>query len=258
MTVAIVVGACALAWASSRRLRVEPVAPAVSGTLDVPRAIASSDAPAPVQEMAKATVATLHVPRVHGPFPINAETEGKTTWEGEAGDTGNLIDELGRGMVPYTEAKARWGDGQLYFLLYAGDLDLEGSVRTHDGVLDGDDSFRLEFRTGDSIRVIQVSVLGTIADALCKGPPLSRRCDAAWESRARVAVDRDGTLNKLGDNDEEWVVEMAIPLSALGFAHPKPGLTIPFSVRRCEVGSGARACGTWGAGEKGGELVLDP
>jgi hypothetical protein len=74
-----------------------------------------------------------------------------------------------------------------------------------------------------------------------------------------VAVDRDGTMNKIGDNDEEWVVEMAIPLSALGIAHPAAGVRIPFSISRCEVGSsGVHACGSWGTSERGGELVLDP
>ncbi len=162
-------------------------------------------------------------------------------------------------MVPYTEAKARWGNGQLYFLLYAGDLDLEGTVRKHDGVLEKDDAFRLELGAGDAVRIVEVSVLGTVADSLCTGPKESRRCDATWESRARVAVDRDGTMNKVGDNDEEWVIEMALPLSALGVRNPKAGLTIPFSVRRCEVGHrGVEACGSWGAGDGGGELVLDP
>jgi hypothetical protein len=201
----------------------------------------------------------LHVPQIRERIAINAETQGKKAWEGDVGNTGNLVGDEGRGMVPYTEAKARWGKGQLYFLLYAGDLDLEGRIQRHDGAVEKDDSFRLEFGTADATRVVQVSVLGTVADALCKGPAASRRCDASWESRARVAVDRDGTMNKIGDNDEEWVVEMALPLSTLGVARPKDGVRIPFSIRRCEVGQkGMGECGSWGTGEQDGELVLDP
>jgi hypothetical protein len=161
-------------------------------------------------------------------------------------------------MVPYSEAKLRWGQGMLYLMLYAGDLDLEGKVKASDGPVEDDDAFHLEFGTGQKVRVVSVSVLGTVADALCTTTAAGgRSCNARWRSRARVAVDRDGTLNKIGDNDEEWVVEMAIPLAALGIAHAGPGTRLPFSVRRCEVGHGHPSCGSWGS-RPAGELVLDP
>jgi hypothetical protein len=64
-------------------------------------------------------------------------------------------------------------------------------------------------------------------------------------------------LNKLGDNDEEWVVEMAVPFAALGVSNPDAGVRLPFSIRRCEVArAGKRACGGWGAGVPG-QLVLE-
>lgn len=193
--------------------------------------------------------ASLVVPRVAGPVKIDAELEGKKLWEADVGATGNFKDQGGHGMVPYTEAKARWGNGKLYLMLYAGDLDLQGSVRARDGALDGDDAFRLEFGQGNDVRVIWVSVLGTLADARCRRAPGGRACDTGWDSHADVAVDRDGTLNKIGDNDEEWVVEMAIPLASLGVANARPGTRIPFAVSRCEVGHGQRHdCGGWGTG----------
>lgn len=69
---------------------------------------------------------------------------------------------------------------------------------------------------------------------------------------------RDGTLNRTGDNDEEWIVEMAIPLAALGIHDPAPGTRIPFAVRRCDVGArGPGACGGFGAGDPRGELVFE-
>jgi hypothetical protein len=196
---------------------------------------------------------------VSGRFPINAETAGKTVWEGEQGNTENFKDDAGRGLVPYTEARARWGDGRLYFLLYAGDLDLEGSVKETDGPVERDDSFRLEFRSDREVRVVSVSLLGTIADALCPQGEIGVACDAGWDSHAEVAVDRDGTLNRIGDNDEEWVVEMAIPFSSLGILRPAPGTHIPFSIGRCEVGhAGQGKCGSWGKSGIGGVLELDP
>jgi hypothetical protein len=166
--------------------------------------------------------------------------------------------------VPYTEAKARWGDGKLYLRLYAGDLDLEGRVHQPDGDLSGDDAFHLELGGAGGVRVLDVSVLGTVADAICARRAVApgRRpggCDARWQSHAAVAVDVDGTLNHIHDNDEEWVVELAIPLEALGLAHALPGTRIAATLSRCEIGhDGRHACGGWGFGAHGGELILDP
>jgi hypothetical protein len=200
----------------------------------------------------------LHVPRVSSPIRINAETAGKTAWNADAGVTRNFKDGAGRGMVPFTEAKARWGTGVLYLLLYAGDLDLEGHERKRDGAVESDDAFHIEFGRGDIVRVVSISVLGTIADALCTTSGAERRCDSSWRAGARVAVDRDGSLNKIGDNDEEWVVEMAIPFSNLGLKGAGAGTRVPLSIRRCEIGhDGPHTCGSWGA-DPPGELVLDP
>jgi hypothetical protein len=202
-------------------------------------------------------VTFLHIPKTASPIVINAEVEGKSVWESEQGCTQNLKDEAGQGMVPYTQAKLRWSEDRLYLLLYAGDLDLQGRVTEPDGPVTKDDSFQLELGAPD-VRKISVSVLGTVADALCSGAGAARSCDSRWQSHAEVAVDRDGTLNTLGDNDEEWVVEMAVPFASLGISRPQPGMRIPFSIRRCEVGQrGVRACGGWGTASRG-ELLLDP
>jgi hypothetical protein len=220
-----------------------------------PGRVTSSAEPPP----AAAPPVQLHVPRVSARVRINAETEGKPYWGNDDGVTRNFLDDHQQGMVPFTQAKVRWGRGFLYLLLYAGDLDLEGHIKQRDGAIESDDAFHLEFGKGNEVRVISVSVLGTIADALCASSPGGgRRCVAAWDSGATVAVDRDGSLNKVGDNDEEWVVEMSIPLAKLGLKAPAAGTRIPFSIRRCEIGhDGRHACGSWGVTPPG-ELVLDP
>jgi hypothetical protein len=202
----------------------------------------------------------LRVPR---PIAIDAEMDGKKVWESEIGSTGNFKDSEGRGMVPYSEAKVRWSESTLYLWLYAGDLDLEGSVVEPDGPVTRDDSFHVELGNGGRVYAIDVSVLGTVADAVCTGTlgqdGPERRCDPRWQSGAVVAVDRDGTLNHVGDNDEEWIVEMAIPLSSLGIPSASAGTRVPFAVRRCEIGkSGPHACGGFGLGQPRGEIVFDP
>ena len=62
----------------------------------------------------------------------------------------------------------------------------------------------------------------------------------ASDPRVRAAVDRDGTLDRSDDDDEEWVIEASIPRAAL----PPP----PWHVRaaRCDVThAGHRHCGAW-------------
>jgi hypothetical protein len=62
----------------------------------------------------------------------------------------------------------------------------------------------------------------------------------ATPATVRLAVDRDGTLDDSHDNDEEWVVEAAMPLDELG---PAP---IAITAERCDTTkSGARRCGSW-------------
>ncbi len=208
---------------------------------------------------------SLQVPRAAAPIHIDAELEGKKVWEAEAGGTGNLKDQAGKGIVPYTDVKVRWDSGMLYLRLYAGDLDLEGTQKERDADLHGDDSFHIEVGAPGQVRAFDVSVLGTLADAICRersqglDDRADHHCDRGWQSHAQVAVDTDGSLNHIHDNDEEWVVEMAIPFEDLGIS-PAPGAHIPFSVSRCEIGAdGKHACGGWGTDERGpGQLVLEP
>jgi len=218
-----------------------------------------------VEPKAAPTPTSIHVPFVATAIQVDAEMANKRVWDSEAGSTQNFRDANGKGMVPYSEMRARWGNGMLYLWLYAGDLDLEGRVRQPDGDLAGDDAFHIELGAGDRVYAIDISVLGTVSDAVCArpanapGPRPVGECDRRWKSHATVAVDVDGSLNRIHDNDEEWLVEMAIPLVDVGLsASAARGARIPFSVSRCEVGyDGRHACGGWGVGQSR-ELVLDP
>jgi hypothetical protein len=181
-------------------------------------------------------------------------------WSG-AVRTGTLLDKSRLGAVPVSEARLLWGAGALYLFFYAGDLDLQAHAAKHDGPVWNDDSVALTFAQADETkRVIQISVTGVVADGTCPGdaPGLSDpRCDLRWESGVRVGTDSDGTLNRIGDNDEEWAVEAAVPLATIGGRAVAAGARIPFRIDRCEVAyDGRRACGAWGDREGGGVLVL--
>ncbi|MCL2448223.1 MAG: hypothetical protein FWD17_04695 [Polyangiaceae bacterium] len=185
-----------------------------------------------------------------------------------AANTHTLLDESGRGAVPVNEVRFLWGQSHLYAFFYAGDLDLQARATQHDGPVWKDDSVVFAFypsapRPAEALKwVVQVTPTGVLADGTCPlaandlGDP---RCSLAWESGARVGTDYDGTLNKIGDNDEEWAVELSIPLKSIGTSPDAPGATIAATVRRCEMAhDGARACGLWGSADRPGALRLVP
>jgi hypothetical protein len=179
---------------------------------------------------------------------------------GSAVNTHTLLDDNGKGAVPVSEARFLWGQGQLYVAFYAGDLDLEVRETKHDGPVWKDDSVSLSFFTADDEkRVITVSPTGVLADAICPRDAKNvsdERCDRHWESHAHLGVDYDGTLNKLGDFDEEWNIQLAIPLRSLG-APAEAGTRVRFAVKRCDMAfDGQRSCGFWGNADSPGELLL--
>jgi hypothetical protein len=201
----------------------------------------------------------LSVPRAPKPVRLSSEFD-VATW-GRAVNTHTLLDDTGQGAVPVSEARFLWGNGHLYVHFYAGDLDLEVREKKRDGAVYQDDSVTLAFFDGvGGKRMLTVSPTGVLADGSCPADATSLadpRCDMRWNAHARVAFDYDGTLNQLGDFDEEWNVELAIPLPSLA-AHAASGTHIPFALSRCDMAfDGQRACGAWGSSSDPAELILE-
>ena len=77
---------------------------------------------------------------------------------------------------------------------------------------------------------------------------------------ARMPIE---TFNKIGDRDEEWEVEAAIPLRSVAFPGNElgkagPGTRIRCIVRRCDIAyNGPRNCGSWAGAQGGGVLILE-
>ncbi len=62
----------------------------------------------------------------------------------------------------------------------------------------------------------------------------------------RAGKDLDGTIDHPDDEDEEWVIELAIPLAAAGLANPD--IAVPFRASRCDTPKdGVVRCGEWAA-----------
>lgn len=193
----------------------------------------------------------LIVPRAAGEITIDGELEDPG-WSGPLARAGAFVDRE-KPAHPYSDARFVYRDGQLFVVLYAADEDIRIGDAGHDDPLYMSDAFELVFRTPRGELLIDVSPGGVVTDARRTA---DGGTDFRWESHARVSVDRDGTVNDRSDQDEEWVVEMAIPLDALGLTG-KSGERVGFTVRRCDhVPNAGRVCGTWGAAPGEGTLVL--
>ena len=196
----------------------------------------------------------LHVPRLHGAIVLDGDMDD-SGWAGNIARTGSFLAPSGLPARPYSDARMVWGDGFLYVALYAADEDVRAQPRVPDSPVWLDDAFHLAFTSSDRVeRTLDVSVLGVVTDAIRRG---DGPADYAWQSGVHVAHENDGTLNDATDDDEEWVLELAIPLESLGLKGDK-GERVGFSVRRCDTPKGlARVCGSWGEGESQGAIVLD-
>ena len=73
--------------------------------------------------------------------------------------------------------------------------------------------------------------------------PVSARVDASGQvtpPEFRAGIDHDGTLDNPKDDDEEWVIELALPLAKTGRG------SLPVKASRCDVTKdGVKRCGAW-------------
>ncbi|HLK39397.1 MAG TPA: hypothetical protein VKU41_21710 [Polyangiaceae bacterium] len=166
-------------------------------------------------------------------------------WTGSPGParTGPFAAASGAPAVPHTEARFVWAREGLYVLLYAADDDVHAR---HDGV----DSFRLSFTRGGDEFSIDVSAAGERTERRRRS---DGALDGAWQSGARIASEVEGTVDDPGDEDEEWVVEMAVPFATLGMRGER-GEAVGLSVSRHEVARGRPD--SWSAWERH-RLVLE-
>lgn len=185
----------------------------------------------------------LPVPPARSPVLPDGEVE-EDAWTAPA-RTGLFRDATGAFARPSSEARLLWDARNLYLVLYAGDEDIEARDTPHDGPVWLDDSFSILLAPpGQGVTyTIDVSARGAVTDARRgrAGAP-----DATWESGIRVGLDRDGTISDPSDDDEEWIVEAALPWASLGVT-PAAGMEIGLALRRCDVPRGGkRTCAAWG------------
>jgi hypothetical protein len=197
----------------------------------------------------------IAVPRASSTVTPDGELD-EAVWTTRAARSGAFVDGAGRVARPYAEARFAWHPGEraLYVALYAADEDVRARPDAKsDDPLWTHDAFRIVFAKDGAERALDVSPFGVVTDA-------KREAGGAWDYRwtagARAGHDLDGTPNDPSDDDEEWIVEMAIPLAALGL-DATTGARTSVAVRRCDTPkSGARACASFGEGTAA-TLVLE-
>ncbi len=200
-----------------------------------------------------------HVPHIRGMITLDGDTDDPG-WKGPTLRTGEWVGGDGTPVHPHSEARVVWGDGYLYMNLYAADEDIQVRGKEPDSLSPEEDAFHVVFTDQDSERILDINPLGVVTDAIAqRGQTVDvSHPDRSWNSHVHVSHELDGTPNKPGDNDEEWVLEVAVPFESLGL-EGKPGEKIGLSMHRCDtLRTGKRVCGSWGEVGPHQVLVLDP
>lgn len=215
----------------------------------------SSSAASAVRSTSTTSVAPRELVAPKTTEPVKADGAfDESVWI-RAGRTGSFVDGVGALGRPYSDARLLWDEQNLYLTLYAADEDIEARSKEHDGPLGLDDVFSVRLgplpagaRGGSALAngasyELDFAPNGAVADTRI-GADAAR--DASWESHVVVGVDLDGTVNDSKDEDEEWVIEAALPWSSLGVT-PAPGLRIPARIGRCDTPKASkRRCSAWG------------
>ena len=206
----------------------------------------------PARSLPRASAATpaFEVPRVDAHVTLDGAL-AEPSWIHLAARTGGFFDDGGQKAIPFSEARVMWQGERLLLALYAADIDIETTPET--GVATGkEDVFEIAFRRGERVYALALSAGGERVATECAADGWACTEEPRpWASGVEVGLDVDGTPNTPADDDEEWVLEVAIPLRALGI-EPRAGAEIDMRLRRCDFPRGAaRACATWSAGRRG-------
>jgi hypothetical protein len=118
-----------------------------------------------------------------------------------------------------TRAKMLWDDTNFYVAAELEEPDVWGTLTAHDSVIFRDNDFEVFMNpTNDGINYFEfeINALNTGWDLFLNKPYREGgKADNSWEIPGlQTGVHIDGTLNKPGDRDKGWTVEIAIPWTA--------------------------------------------
>lgn len=159
--------------------------------------------------------------------------DGKATeaaWQ-RAEWTGPFIDIRGeKHPTPRFETRAKmlWDEEYFYVAAHLEEPDVWATLTDRDATIFRDNAFEVFIDpNGDTHNYyeLEVNAFGTLWDLFLGKPAGNGRVSlSAWDVRGiEVGVHVNGTLNKPGDTDEGWTVEMALPWPVLEEAAPRDG-----------------------------------
>jgi hypothetical protein len=125
-----------------------------------------------------------------------------------------------------TRVKMLWDDRYFYFGAELEEPDIWATLEERDSVIFQDNDFEVFIDPdGDTHAYyeLEVNALGTAWDLMLLQPYRDGgRAIDGWDiAGLRVGVDIRGTLNRPGDRDEAWTVELALPWQILREAAPE-------------------------------------
>ncbi|SFD31634.1 Carbohydrate family 9 binding domain-like [Chitinophaga sp. CF118] len=121
-----------------------------------------------------------------------------------------------------TRLKMLWDSRYLYIFAELEDENIWATLHQHDTIIFQDNDFEIFVDPdGDTHEYFEIEINphNTIMDLFMPRPyRIGGDALMNWDTKGMLtAVHIDGTLNKPGDKDKKWTVEMAIPFSAFGF-----------------------------------------
>lgn len=199
----------------------EILAISVAGAVVVFAAVSGAMIARPRKTPPASNLPSLAIPYASEKLDLDGELD-EASWR-ESARSGSFKARNGKEATPYSDARFDWTTSSLRVGLYAADQDIVAA-----------DAFHVEIDSGGMKRELDVNA----------------KCAVRGLDGVRVACDSDGTVDVPGDMDEEWVVEMEIPLAAIGLA-ASPGERTTITIRRCDADTKhsaqpPEACGVFG------------
>ncbi len=164
--------------------------------------------------------------RAAGPLSIDGKLD-EASWR-IVPWTDPFVDIVGPGRpAPRfdTRAKMLWDDEYFYVAVRMEEPDLWGALTARDSIVYNDNDIEVFIDPdGDTLNYyeLEINPLGTAFDLFLPrtyrdgGPPI-----IAWDiAGLKVGLDARGTVNRPGDRDEGWTVELALPWKVLREAAP--------------------------------------
>lgn len=141
----------------------------------------------------------------------------------QAAETESFVDISGDGFpTPKYDTKARllWDDDYLYVAAVLEEPDITARLTQRDTIIYHDNDFEVFLDPdgdGQDYFEIENNARGVVFDLMLdKSYRSGGNFIVQWDCPGlQLAVTRDGTLNKPGDRDRSWCVEMAIPHKAV-------------------------------------------